>query len=527
MDDQNQNSEAQSGGDSKSNNFPTLSTRQKVIQPTQDILDTVKAQSEAAAAQASPAPQTFTPANNPVNSPASAPQASNFNQQLPPASPIQPVLSSPPPPISPVANSVVSNDFGPNPQQNINGINPPQAVVTPAISPTPPITPIPPNNDSFPSPANETSDYESNPFLVTTLGLIQVLRYNAASSMLSQLLSWVITLGFIVFILIISAILKSPAIVTILILLAYIILVPLFSGLHFAVAAESIKEQKVSLGKTWQRSISMFLPLLALIIITSLVSVIGLVLLIIPGIIFIARSSLAPIAMFEEDLGPIESLSRSFALTKGHTIEMLGAFFAVSWLGSGLLLAPAIGTAPLVGRYQDLKKLKAVNGPKPKIHWLNYLVFVVVILIIVGFILFIFTLNSFFHDLSATDHNPSSSSSTINFSSSPTQSDTNSTSTKSSLSSSALAPGEQLSLPPARRPIQYVHVCEDSSNITYVTQGSPDCLTGDSFLINFASSDPGTVYDMPCETTSGKLLRYVYISDNESCPEGTVAISSN
>jgi hypothetical protein len=92
------------------------------------------------------------------------------------------------------------------------------------------------------------------------------------------------------------------------------------------------------------------------------------------------------------------------------------------------------------------------------------------------------------------------------------------------ISGARLAPGEQLSFQPARRPVQYNHICH-SSNVFYITQGSPNCLANDAFLGNYAPTVPGTLYSRACETTSGNLLRYVYISNPESCPIGTALVS--
>jgi hypothetical protein len=106
------------------------------------------------------------------------------------------------------------------------------------------------------------------------------------------------------------------------------------------------------------------------------------------------------------------------------------------------------------------------------------------------------------------------------------------------VSRSKLAAGEQLSIPPQRRPVQYVHLCKvgttsgvplpgpintgaSNTSTLYVTQGTPNCLAGSTFQYNYAPSVPGTVYSVPCETTSGALLRYVYISTTENCPVGT------
>ncbi len=88
-----------------------------------------------------------------------------------------------------------------------------------------------------------------------------------------------------------------------------------------------------------------------------------------------------------------------------------------------------------------------------------------------------------------------------------------------------LASGEQLSIPPARRPAQYSHICY-TSNIFYITQGSPNCLNGSIFVGNYGPSVPGTLYNRACETTTGSLLRYAYISTSESCPSGTALVSA-
>jgi hypothetical protein len=93
------------------------------------------------------------------------------------------------------------------------------------------------------------------------------------------------------------------------------------------------------------------------------------------------------------------------------------------------------------------------------------------------------------------------------------------------VSGAKLAAGEQLSVPPARRPAQYNHICL-TGNITYITQGTPNCLTGSVFEGNYGPNVTGTVYSRACETTSGTTLRYVYISTTESCPSGSALVSA-
>lgn len=84
--------------------------------------------------------------------------------------------------------------------------------------------------------------------------------------------------------------------------------------------------------------------------------------------------------------------------------------------------------------------------------------------------------------------------------------------------------GEQLSLPPQRRPVQYLHLCLVGSTY-YVTQGTPTCLTGGTSVRDYDPSVvPGTTYNVPCATTtnnSTSLVRLVYIASGATCPAGT------
>lgn len=93
-------------------------------------------------------------------------------------------------------------------------------------------------------------------------------------------------------------------------------------------------------------------------------------------------------------------------------------------------------------------------------------------------------------------------------------------------STSVTSSGEQLNQKGQRRPVQYVHICDTVNGDEYVSQGSPKCLDGDTYKNDYDASVAGTVFSSPCKTTSGQL-RYVYISTNESCPEGTRLVFYN
>ena len=77
-----------------------------------------------------------------------------------------------------------------------------------------------------------------------------------------------------------------------------------------------------------------------------------------------------------------------------------------------------------------------------------------------------------------------------------------------------------------RRPIQYIHICDTSDNIEYVSQGTPKCLGSDAFQSDYPTNVAGTVFSSPCKTTSSPT-RYVYISNDEACPSGTTLLFYN
>lgn len=116
----------------------------------------------------------------------------------------------------------------------------------------------------------------------------------------------------------------------------------------------------------------------------------GLILLVIPGLIFAAWFSLAPWIIVNEDIGAVEALKKSKALVKGHVIEMWGMLGFGSAVGI-LNIVPIVGpiitiaagfiysAAPAI-RYLQLEQLQGTDE-RTKIHWANYLV---ILLALVG-----------------------------------------------------------------------------------------------------------------------------------------------
>lgn len=121
----------------------------------------------------------------------------------------------------------------------------------------------------------------------------------------------------------------------------------------------------------------------------------------------------------------------------------------------------------------------------------------------------------------------SDSSTSSQYSNYSSQYNSSSPSTRSNLSTTPTSSGEQLNSPGKRRPPQYLHICDTpDGSIEYVSQGNPKCLGNDVYQRDYDTSVPGTVFSSPCKTNSG-TLRYVYISNDESCPSGTTLIFYN
>lgn len=228
----------------------------------------------------------------------------------------------------------------------------------------------------------DTSWYTSNPFLVSVRGLIEILQNNPVPALLGALVLFVLYIVMLVLGGLLSAV--APLIGLLVIGIAVILFVPFAIGVYFAIAAASAHKEAITTGTAMSRATQKLLPLIGLFILQALVIGVGFIFLIIPGLILLGRLALAPIALFEENLGPIAAMKRSFELTSGHLFEMLGALFAGGILGGGLL-SPACSIAPIVGRYDDLKRLKSSGAPKPKVHWLNFLLPALIALFMIGY----------------------------------------------------------------------------------------------------------------------------------------------
>jgi len=285
--------------------------------------------------------------------------------------------------------------------------------IHPNIPPTPPLA-TEPNHLATPA----ASNYTSNPFLNAVKGLVKILQVNAGVTLVSSLVVFIplVAIWLLDFSMISHASsMKAPGVSVLglmaLVFFVFVLFINYFTAVTAVIAAESIKGNKVNLRHVLVRSFKHFPAVIALVIVYGLLMEVGFLLFIIPGIILMARGSLAMLVLFTEDLGPISAIKRSFALTKHHTMEMLGSTFASYLLSGSYLLAPALGTAPFVGRYEDLKLLQETGAPKPKTDWTNYLAFIVPIIFIALFGIILATVAHSLDQVKKTATNTSNSTS--------------------------------------------------------------------------------------------------------------------
>jgi len=107
------------------------------------------------------------------------------------------------------------------------------------------------------------------------------------------------------------------------------------------IAFQYLRGQPASLSDAAQKGLGRFFPLLGAVILFGLGVWVGLLLFIVPGFMLMARWFVAVPACVVEKLGPVASLTRSAALTKGYRWKIFGMFLLI-WLAS-LIVGGLIG----------------------------------------------------------------------------------------------------------------------------------------------------------------------------------------
>lgn len=122
-----------------------------------------------------------------------------------------------------------------------------------------------------------------------------------------------------------------------------------------------------TLGEVWQDTKKYGWRLVGLGIVVGVLAVVGLILLIVPGVIVISRYFLSAFAMIDKDLGIGDAMRESEKISKGYwgsiwtvigvavLISIIGTFGIIGW-GISFVLTALYSVAPAL-RYLELKKL--------------------------------------------------------------------------------------------------------------------------------------------------------------------------
>jgi hypothetical protein len=94
-------------------------------------------------------------------------------------------------------------------------------------------------------------------------------------------------------------------------------------------AFQDMRGRPFQLGEAFSHGFARFFPLLGLTIAWGFAVVFGIILLIVPGLMLLAAFYVSLPACVVESLGPLQSMSRSAALTKGHRWKVFGIYLLV------------------------------------------------------------------------------------------------------------------------------------------------------------------------------------------------------
>jgi len=141
----------------------------------------------------------------------------------------------------------------------------------------------------------------------------------------------------------------------------------IFSLLQIILVFRVAQGRKPDIGDIWEEFKKVWFKLLLLVIVMGLIVVVGFILLIIPGVIFLWRFFFAPYVMLDHGTGVEESLRRSWRMTKGfgwpiYSVILLGLLMGLSgiifYIGPiiSFILAVAYSCAPTL-RYWEVKRL--------------------------------------------------------------------------------------------------------------------------------------------------------------------------
>jgi hypothetical protein len=132
----------------------------------------------------------------------------------------------------------------------------------------------------------------------------------------------------------------------------FLIVQPFLVAAISRAAADAYLGERVTLGRTFRYALSRLPAILWITIVTSVVTIVGLFLLIIPGIIAFVRLALAPAVLVVEDVRGTKAVGRSWRLTNGHFWRVLGTLILsglIAAVGAAIIQIPTEFAAVALG----------------------------------------------------------------------------------------------------------------------------------------------------------------------------------
>jgi len=143
------------------------------------------------------------------------------------------------------------------------------------------------------------------------------------------------------------------------------------NALTIGLLSETAKGKKPRLDDLWVFARKFWWKLFVMSFLIAIMTIGGLILLIVPGLIVIRRYFLAPYVLVDQDVGILEAMRRSAAISKPHSGYIWSIIFVSVLLGLpsiiplvgwaiSFILAVLYSTAPAL-RYQELKHISQTN----------------------------------------------------------------------------------------------------------------------------------------------------------------------
>lgn len=240
-------------------------------------------------------------------------------------------------------------------------------------------------------------EFESNPFKVIFNGFDKLFKYNQTMAIILLVFS---VLGFFGQFFnygfdggssqstASGSGVESTAIVTVILVLLFIFFVAaLFigtfvNGLTAYVVYMTAKKETTTFGEAAKVVIGKFWTIFYVQILVFLRILGGTLLFIVPGIRASLRYNMVLLPIFEENASAKQAIAKSKAITKNHLIEIFGMVVAAGIIP---LVGQLMQTGGQVVMYPQLNELHVSGERGPKVHWLNYLAFY----LLLGFVVFI------------------------------------------------------------------------------------------------------------------------------------------